>query len=148
VPESIKGQAKEIGFCCSTRDTEKGFVVAAGAPPSTEMEYLPRVEDKGAKVLVAALYDGGGAFIGGDAVPVTIDVQPRVTLTGLREGDIVKSTAAIGQTLNFLAPYVRYELTNLRSGKLTTVERRTGGKSIKVCSLATVEQNGSYYRTE
>ena len=38
---------------------------------------VTRLEDEGEKVLVAAIYDETGEFIGGHALPVYINVKPR-----------------------------------------------------------------------
>ncbi len=142
VPESVSSRTKETKLFLLDKDTGKGFVVADIKQLAAELEYLPRVEDRGEKVLVAALYDGAGALVGGDAVQVNVDVTPEVSLMGLQNSDVVANTAAIGQTLNFLAPYVRYEMENLTSGKVTAVDQQDPQGTYTWAPTA--EQNGSY----
>lgn len=142
VPESLKGKAKEMKLLLLDRDTAKGFVVAATKQPFSNVDYLPRIEDKGAKLLVAVLYDENGAFIGGDVLPVNIDIRPQVILTGLEDSQVVKDTASISQTLNFLAPYVSYEFKNLDNGKVTVIDKQDPQGTYVWEPV--MEQNGSY----
>ncbi|MDH7478947.1 MAG: stalk domain-containing protein, partial [Syntrophomonadaceae bacterium] len=142
VPDSLRDKAKEIKLLLLDRNAAKGFVVAVAKPSASNIDYLPRVEDQGAKLLVAALYDENGAFIGGDLIPVNIEVQPRVLLTGLEDSDVVKNTASISQTLNFLASYVSYEFKNLESGKVTVVDKQDPQGTFVWEPV--MEQNGSY----
>lgn len=142
IPANLKERAKELKLLLLSEDTAKGFVVAGTKEISSEIRYLPKIEDKGEKLLVAALYDSDGVFIGGDTVKVTIDVKPQVSLTGIKDSDIIKENAKIGQTLNFLAPYVEYEFTNKDTGKVTVIEKQDP-QGIYTWT-PTVEQNGSY----
>lgn len=142
IPESSKDLAEEMKLLLLDKDTGKGFVAAHSKMPSSSIDYLPRIEDKGEKLLVAALYDANGKFIGGDTIQVNIDVRPKITLTGLKDGDIVKETASIGQNLNFLAYYVKYVLTNQDSGKVITFDHQDPQGAYSWSP--TMNQNGSY----
>jgi len=142
LPETLKEQTKAIKLLLLDRNTGKGFVVAAAQPSATALTYLPKVEDKGPKLLVAALYDGNGAFIGGDVLPVNIDVIPQVTLTGINASAAVSSSVALSQTANFLTPYVQYVFARQDNGKVTTVDQQDPQGTYTWAP--TLEQNGVY----
>lgn len=142
ISPGLASQAKELKLLLLDPGTGRGFVVADSRQLAGEMTYLPKVEDQGAKLLVAAIYDGSGAFVGGDAVPVKIDVNPQVALTGLSEAAVVTGSASISQTINFLAPYVKYVFTNQESGKTTAVDQQDPQGTY--AWSPTVEQNGNY----
>jgi hypothetical protein len=69
-------------------------------------------------VLVAAVYDGAGNFLAGTALGVQVALEPRVSLTGLTPGELLKDTVALGAELNFAPAYVRYEIVNQDAGKV------------------------------
>lgn len=121
IPESLQ-HAAEMKLVLLEEDSAKGFVVSQTSTLSEQINYLPKVEDQGRKILVFALYDDDRNFIGGDALPVVIDVKPEVTVTGVTP--TVAGTITLGQTMNFLAHHVDYELTNLETGKVTTIDER------------------------
>ncbi|MDT3700130.1 MAG: copper amine oxidase N-terminal domain-containing protein [Thermincola sp.] len=117
IPENLKGRAKEMKLLLLDKNTGKGFVIAASKPPFAPIDFLPRIEDKGERLLVAALYDANRKFIGGDIIQLNIDVQPQISLAGLKNSDIISETASISSGLNFLATYVKYVLTNQDTGE-------------------------------
>ena len=123
-PDSYQSKVKEIKLLLLDRDTAKGFVVAKEKQLDGNLVYLPKVEDKGEKVLVVAIYNESGRFIGGDSILVNIDVKPEVSLTGIESLGIIKDTVSISQHLNFLATYVKYEITKLENGKITTFDEQ------------------------
>jgi len=104
--------------------TAKGFVVASGDQITGTYDWLPKIEDIGNKVLVGAIYDKNGKFVAGDSIPVNINVNPRVALTGLNEGQVIQSSTSIGADINFVASYIKYEITNLNTGKVTLTEEQ------------------------
>lgn len=101
-------------------DTAKGFVVARDDGAVNQITYLPKVEDLGGKVLVLALYDSNRNFLAGDALPVTIDVNPEVTVVGSTNNGSI----TIGQNVNFLARYINYEITQVETGETISVTKR------------------------
>lgn len=142
MPESELGEAKETELLLLDRDTARGFVVDRKMDPGAELFYLPRVEDKGKKVLVAAVYGENRKFIGGDAILVDIDVVPEVSLTGLEDFSVIKDRVDLGQKLNFLASHVKYELTKLGSEKVIVIDERDPQGVYSWTPM--VDQNGLY----
>ena len=112
-------KAAEIKYLLLDPNTAKGFVVARGKQLSDKYYWLPSMDDSGEKVLVAALYDNNGKFIAGDAVLVNIQIIPEVSLTGLVQNQVITDTVSLGVDINFLASYVKYEITNLDNNKTT-----------------------------
>lgn len=141
IPKSLRSQVKETQLILLDPQTAKGFVVARENGAEDLLTYLPKVEDRGKKVLALALYDENRMFIGGDAVAVEIDVSPWVAIQGLNGGQTVESVT-IGQKMNFLAESVTYKLKNLATGKETVIERRDPEGTYTW--TPTYEQNGTY----
>ena len=119
-------------------DTAKGFVVARDYGTVNQITYLPKVEDLGEKVLVLALYDSNRNFIAGDALPVTIDVNPEVTVVGT----INNGSITIGQNVNFLARYINYEITQVETGETISVTKRDPVGTYSY--TPSYEDNGAY----
>jgi len=117
----------------------KGFVVASSNNGSA-IRYIPKVEDKGNKLLVAGYYDSNRDFIAGDVVPVMIDVEPVITLNGLN--DYSKESITVSQSMNFIPKYINYEITRVATGDVTKVSKRDpiGSYTFK----PTTEKNGDY----
>lgn len=141
IPAKVRDQVRETQLIFIDPETAKGFVVAREAGAEDLITYLPKTEDWGEKVLVLALYDKNRKFIGGDAIPVRIGVNPQVTLLGVEAGAVVDSVT-MDQAFNFLPEYVNYELTNLGTGKVTTISERDPQGTYTW--IPTMEKNGSY----
>lgn len=125
LPEGNLSNAKEIKYLLLDPNTAEGFVVARGEDIRGKYTWIPDLEEKGEKVLVAALYDKDGKFIAGDAISVVLDVVPKVLLTGITEGEILDDTVYIGADTSFVASYVKYEITNLDTGKTNIIGEET-----------------------
>lgn len=141
IPKALRSQVKETQLMLLDPQTAKGFVVARETGAEDLLTYVPKVEDRGEKVLALALYDEDRQFIGGDAAAVTVDVNPWVAVQGIQAGETV-DTVTVGQKMNFLAESVAYKLTNLATGKEIVMEERDpeGTYTWK----PTFEQNGTY----
>lgn len=112
----IKGAA-EIKYLLLNPDTKKGFVIARGTNITSSYKWIPAMENKGSKVLVAAIYDAKGNFLAGDAVPVKVNIVPNIKLKGLTEGQLVTNDSVpLSVDLNFAPLYVKYEITNPDTG--------------------------------
>ncbi len=111
----------EIKLILLDKGSKKGFVVSQTDDTSGILEYIPKVEDNGEKVLVATAYDKYGKFIGGDAITINIDVNPVVVLTGLDTTKLITDTIYLKPSINFLATQVKYEIINYKNGKTITV---------------------------
>ncbi len=155
-PSSIRGDAAEIKLLLLERDTANGHIVARGNPLATSLEYLPRVEDAGEKVIAVAFYDGNKKFLGGGSIPVTIDVSPEILIDGISNSEELNGTVSIGQNLNFLAEYICYEIEDLESGNINKIDQKdpfgtyswtpaSGFYSVKVKAY---DGNGAAYESE
>ena len=110
--ETVPQGAAEIRYLLIDPDTGRGTVVARGRGLTDKYYWLPDLQKSGEKVLVAAIYNDEGVFLSGDAVPVQVSVDPKATLTGVAEGEVIGNTISLQSNLNFVAPYVKYEITN------------------------------------
>ena len=113
--------AKDIKYLLLDPETAQGTVVARGNQLTNKYSWLPNLQDKGEKVLVAALYDDSGKFLTGDAIPVYIDINPKVSLTGVKESEILDDTIYLGADTNFVASYVEYEITKLDTDEINLI---------------------------
>ncbi|MEA5095540.1 MAG: stalk domain-containing protein [Sedimentibacter saalensis] len=113
MPTQAPKGAAEIKYLLLDRNTARGFVVARGTDLAASYKWMPAMEDNGEKVLVAAFYDAKGNFLAGHAIPVTVDINPDIKLTGLSEGELVtEDRVPLAAELNFSAAYVKYEIIN------------------------------------
>lgn len=141
IPDDIRGKVEETQLVLLDPDTAKGFVVARETDAVDLITYWPRVKDRGDKVLALVLLDENRNFIGGDAVPIEIDVQPKITLKGVVAGATLQSVT-MDQSFNFLPEYVEYRLTRLETGKTTTISERDPYGTYTY--TPTVENSGDY----
>ncbi len=107
-------KGNEVKYLLLDPDTASGFVVARGNDLSGQYIWLPDMRDNGDKVLVAAIYDEKGNFIGGDAINVKVKLNPQVEMKVLT--DEASSTVSLSVDTNFVATKVEYEVTNLETG--------------------------------
>lgn len=132
----------EIKYLLLDPDTAKGVVVARGKNLNSDYTWLPNIEDKGQKVLVAAIYDNGGKFLAGDAVAVNVNVEPRAMLNGIEENEVIRDTVILRPDNNFVASYVKYEITNLDKNTTNTSTEQDPQGEYKWTPI--VGQNGRY----
>lgn len=120
--------------------THRGYVVASSEHLNS-IRYIPKVEDKGEHLLVAGYYDENRQLIAADVRSVVIDVQPKVTVSGVSSMTYDKSIT-IGQQVNFIPQYVNYEITEIATGEVKKVSKRDplGTYTFK----PTYENNGEY----
>lgn len=119
LPNGASTKAVEIKYLLLDPNTAKGTVVARGNKLEEKYLWIPNLQDRGEKVLVAALYDSNGKFLGGDSIAVNIEVIPKISLTGLTQGQLITDTVSMSIDTNFIASYVKYEITNLDNNKVT-----------------------------
>lgn len=114
---SLPAGAAEIKYLLIDSNSNKGFIVARGKDLNATYEWIPSMEEKGNKALVAAVYDNKGNFIAGDAIPVMVNIKPEIKLTGLKEGQLItEDSVPLGASVNFVAAYVKYEIINPDNG--------------------------------
>lgn len=119
---ALPAGGREVRFQLLDPQTGIGPVIARGNNLASLYSWLPDPAYGGSKVLAAAVYDQNGKFLAGTATPVQVAVVPQVSLTGVTPGQEIKNNANIGIATTFLAEYVKYELTNLATGKVTLTE--------------------------
>ena len=105
--------ATEIKYLLLDPKTAQGIVVGRGSVLNAKYTWIPSLQHSGERVLVAAIYDAKGNFIAGDSIPVDVNINPNVSLTGVSQGQTVSGTVSFGADVNFVASYIKYEITNL-----------------------------------
>lgn len=118
LPDTEIKNAFEIKYLLLDPNTAKGTVVARGSQLNAKYLWTPNIQESGDKVLVAAIYDSNGHFLAGDSIPVQIMVTPEVSLTGLVQDQVIDNTVSMSADMNFVASYVKYEITNLDNNKV------------------------------
>ncbi len=111
--------AKEIKYILMDPDTYKGDVIARGSQIDGQYSWVPKLNQRAENVLIAAVYDSSGKFIAGDAVNVKVNMDPKVSLKGVVQGQTISGDISIGADLNFVASYIKYEIQNLDKGTKT-----------------------------
>jgi hypothetical protein len=119
-PVGVPTGASEIRYLLLNPGTGRGVVVARGSDMTGQYTWVPDMKNTGQMVLVAAVYDGNGSFLAGTVIPVQLAVQPRVTLAGLTPGQVLQGAVTLKPDLNFVANYVKYEVTNQDKNKTFT----------------------------
>lgn len=119
-PGGVPMGASEIRYLLLNPGTGRGVVVARGSDMTGQYTWVPDMKNTGQMVLVAAVYDGNGSFLAGTAIPVQLAVQPRVTLAGITEGQVLNGAVTLKPDLNFVAAYVKYEVVNQDKNKTFT----------------------------
>lgn len=113
----VSEKAAVIKYLLLDADSKKGFIVAKGSDLNVAYEWIPSMEEKGNKILVAAIYDNKGNFLVGDSIPVKVNIVPEIKLTGLTEGQwVTANSVPLNAKLNFSAAYVQYEIINSDTG--------------------------------
>ncbi len=112
-------EAKEVRFMLLDPITGKGPVVARGNDPAGTYNWIPDPFYSGSRILAAGIYDRQGNFLSGDAVSVRVALEPQVYLKGVAQGGVLRQAASLETDLNFVAEYVKYEITNLDTGQTT-----------------------------
>ena len=120
--EKYMTEGNEVKFLLLDPATAKGFIIARGKDINGSYDFMPKIEDAGNKILAGAIYDKNGKFVAGDSIPVSINVNPKVNVSGIYDGQVINKNAAIKADLNFFAHYIKYEISNLDNGKVTLTE--------------------------
>lgn len=141
VGEAQRLQATEMRLLLLEPQTASGFVVSRTQQIGANMAYRPCPRDQGTRVLVAALYDAEGRFIGGDAVRVLLQINPVIHFTGTDFSQLITGSITVRPAMNFLAKYVKYEITNARTGRVITVDHQDPDGSFTWTPA--MEQNGA-----
>jgi hypothetical protein len=104
---------KEIRYLLLDPNTSEGFIIARGNGLTDKYTWIPNLMEKGEKVLVAAIYDENGQFLAGDAIYLDLNIIPKVSLVGVREGETLNDIISLEADINFIASHIKYVITNL-----------------------------------
>ena len=115
-PGSIPAGA-EIRWLLVRPETGRGFVVGRGRNITGTYAYTPDTMNNGDRVLVAAMYSAQGRLLKGVAVPVAVEMIPRVAFSGITAGQVVQGTVTLRPVLNFPAAYITYDILAHASGR-------------------------------
>ena len=140
VDSKLMEKATEVRILLLDTSTFRGFVIARGKATDTDFNFLPDPGDNGDKILVAALYDNSGTFIGGDSTAVVIQITPEVSVTGLSQYQVIKDNVQIVPKFNFQTAYIDYEIENTRTGYTKTKKEQDPSGSYSWTPV--YEQNG------
>ncbi len=117
---SLPAQAAEIRYLLLDPSTRKGVVIARGTDIKSAYEWLPETSLNGSHLLVAAVYNANGQVIAGDAINLTISVNPKAEIKGITNNQVFSQLPVTVQAgLSFSPKYVTYEFTNLDTKKTT-----------------------------
>lgn len=122
VAEGMPSNGAEVKFYLLDRNTGRGFVIARGTDLNRAYTWLPDPALSGERILGAAIYDQTGNYIAGTVIPVQVQIEPQVTITGAVEGQTISGNLNLGVASNFLAEYVKYEFINHDTGKTWTTD--------------------------
>lgn len=142
LPNGIPENAVGIKYLLLDSKTAKGNIIARGNDLAGRYTWLPNLRDNGDKLLVAAIYDSKGKFLAGDAIPVSLNINPKVSLTGIEDGKLIGDGINLGANANFIASYVKYEIVNLDKNKTTVTTELDPQGSYNW--LPFVDDNGNY----
>lgn len=118
----LEKEAKDIKYLLLDPISAKGFIIDRGELLTGEYKYSPKMEDKGEKVIVAALYDKNGKFIAGDAMGIRVNPKPNVILQGIQQDEVIEDSVKLEVKMNFSPKYVKYEIKNLKDGTVILSE--------------------------
>lgn len=141
IGESVPENAAEIRYLLLNPETGLGKVIARGTLLDGKYYWLPDLQDNGEKVLVSAVYDGSGSFLSGDSSLVQVAIIPQIALNSVSQEQIIKDSVALTANLNFVASYIKYEITNHDNGNVFTSEEADPQGEYKW--TPTLEYNGN-----
>lgn len=118
----VPAGASEVRFLLLNPETGRGPVIARGSDVKGVYGWLSDPSYNGFRILATAIYDKKGHFLAGNVVPVELAVTPQVLLSGVATGQVVSDTVSLNVNLNFLAEYVKYEITNQETGNVIVTE--------------------------
>ncbi|HAE43644.1 MAG TPA: hypothetical protein DCG34_12125 [Clostridiales bacterium] len=121
--DKYKELVEEVKLLLLDKNTATGFVVSAEKQLTGSLDYIPSIEENGVKIIVVALYDKNGQFVGGDTQTVNIDVKPQMLIDGIKDYGIYNDTITFTPDVNFVPTYVDYELTRLDNNRVTKIEK-------------------------
>lgn len=110
--EAVPAGAAEIQYLLLQPESGRGVVVARGAELDKSYRWLPDLQERGPRLLVAVVYDQAGTVLNGAVMPVEMAVVPSVALTGVEPGMVIRGPVTLGADPSFIASFVKYEISN------------------------------------
>jgi len=117
IPKEYQNENYNLKLFLFDRDSYSGYIVSKEKATKDILKYKPKVEDDGEKIFIVGLFDNDNNWVMGDIKKAFINVIPKI-------GGEVDKNCSITPEINFLAKYIDYEIKNLNTGNVTTIEKR------------------------
>ncbi|MDO5716349.1 MAG: stalk domain-containing protein [Tissierellia bacterium] len=101
--------------------TKKGFV--NDSKPGMEVTYVPW-DLKKFSILLVASYDANGNIVAGRGRKVSTEIEPRVSLGGIVQGQTYHGSVELQPQMNFVAKSAAYSVTDLMTNVTQTFDKR------------------------
>ena len=116
----LKEKASTVKLLLIDKETGRGHVRYQSKENLLNLPFVPKGDDKGGYVLVAAYYDKDNKWLAGDAVAVNIQMKPSVNL--MIEPREISDPLVLNTNANFSPFKMSYELVNVKTGVAEIVE--------------------------
>jgi hypothetical protein len=110
-----------VQFYLIDTTTRTGPMIGTGADPAASYTYLPDPAHNGKKLLLAGIRGADGQMRYSDPVPVTVQVNPTVTLEGIAADGRITGPQPLLTNLNFVATKQEFRLINPTTGESTVL---------------------------
>lgn len=120
--DALPANASEVRFYLLDSQTGRGTVITRGTNLNETYRWLPDPTVRGQRLLGAVVYDQKGNYLAGNVFPIQLGVIPQTELNGIAGGQVVTSAVSLGTENNFLAEYVKYEISNSETGKTVVTD--------------------------
>ncbi|MDW7669312.1 MAG: stalk domain-containing protein [Bacillota bacterium] len=141
LPEELINSENELRLILIEKGENSGFIIKKSSTDNSTLNYIPKMSENGDKLLVAAVYKDE-EFLAGDLVDININVNPEVSLKGVKEGETYSDSITLENTLNFFPKYVRYQFKNVESER--TIMSGEQDPLGNYTWTPTFENNGTY----
>lgn len=159
-PISLKASGlsgSQVFFYLIDPTTQRGRLVAAGADVGERYTYTPDPTYAGQRELMAAIRDSSGTLRYSNRIPVNVQPDTQLRVTGLESGSI-PGPVTIGHQLNFVATHVVYrllgangqqwDLATLGPGESFTWYPHVSFNGPKQVQVLAYDRNGTEYRSQ
>lgn len=108
--ENLPNNSNQIKYLFLNPTTGKGKIVAKSNTLNATTTFKPDISNQGNGILAAVVCDKNGNFLAGVAEAITINITPKVTLTGVTNGQTLSEITKLTCDLNFIASSTIYEI--------------------------------------